>query len=137
MNANQETNEATPASEDLLDVVVVGAGFGGINSLHVYRTAGFKVRLLEAGEGVGGTWYWNRYPGARVDIESLEYSYGFSDEIQQEWKWSRRYAAQEEVEQYLNWVTDKLDLRRDMQFGAHVVRAEFDDDQAIWELETA
>ncbi|PHV67155.1 flavin-containing monooxygenase [Williamsia muralis] len=128
-------NADTP--EDLLDILVVGAGFGGINALHVYRSAGFSVKLLEAGSGVGGTWYWNRYPGARVDIESLEYSYGFSDEIQQEWKWSRRYAAQAEVEQYLNWVTDKLELRDDMIFDSYVARTEFDQERAIWEVETS
>jgi cation diffusion facilitator CzcD-associated flavoprotein CzcO len=126
----------TRTSDDLLDIVVVGAGFGGVNALHVYRQAGFNVRLLEAGAGVGGTWYWNRYPGARVDIESLEYSYGFSDEIQQEWKWSHRYARQEEVERYINWVTDKLDLRSYMQFNSFVERMEFDDADGTWELET-
>ncbi|MGZ6798246.1 MAG: flavin-containing monooxygenase [Mycobacteriaceae bacterium] len=134
-NTQQTSNPVTEVEP--LDVLVVGAGFGGINALHVYRSAGLSVRLLEAGMGVGGTWFWNRYPGARVDIESLEYSYGFSDEIQQEWSWSMRYAEQPEVERYLNWVTDKLDLRKDMQFDAHVTWMEFDEATALWNLETA
>lgn len=136
MTITRETDATRSSTVDRLDIVVVGAGFGGINALHVYRNAGFSVKLLEAGSGVGGTWYWNRYPGARVDIESLEYSYGFSDEIQQEWKWSRRYASQPEVERYLNWVTDKLDLRRDMQFDSHVTSMEFDEAESVWNLET-
>ena len=86
--------------ESVLDVVVVGAGLGGLYMLHRLRGLGFKARVYEAGGGVGGTWYWNRYPGARCDIESLEYSYAFSNELQQDWKWPERYARQETIREY-------------------------------------
>ncbi|MGY4099376.1 flavin-containing monooxygenase [Nocardia sp. R16R-3T] len=115
-----------------VDVVIIGAGFAGLNALYTMRRRGFTTVLLEAGDGVGGTWYWNKYPGARVDIESLEYSYGFRDDIQQDWHWSEKYAGQPEVERYLNWVTDRLDLRRDIRFGRRVTRLIFDEDSAIW-----
>ena len=94
---------------------MVGAGFAGLYALHRLRAAGLRVRVLEQGDGVGGTWYWNRYPGARCDIESVDYSYSFSEELEQEWEWSERYPAQPEILRYLNHVADRFDLRRDIE----------------------
>jgi cyclohexanone monooxygenase len=120
-----------------LDAVVVGAGFAGLFALHRLRSLGLTVRLLEAGDGVGGTWYWNRYPGARCDIESLEYSFQFSGELQQEWEWTERYASQPEILRYLEHVADRFDLRRDVQLGARVGAAHFQEAQECWEVRTA
>jgi len=103
------------------DVVVVGAGFAGMYALHKLRELGFTVKVLEAGDGVGGTWFWNRYPGARCDVNSLEYSYQFSEELQQEWSWSEKYAPQPEILDYANHVADRFDLRRDIQFSTRVI----------------
>ena len=122
---------------DRYDVIVVGAGFAGLNALHRLRSHGLRVRVLEGGSGVGGTWHWNRYPGARVDIESLEYSYAFSEELQQEWSWPERYSEQPDVLRYLEWVADRLDLRRDIQLDTPVVSAVFDEDAATWTVTTA
>ena len=119
-----------------LDVVVVGAGFGGMYMLHRLRGMGLAVRVLEAGSGVGGTWYWNRYPGARCDIESMEYSYQFSDELQQEWAWSERYAAQPEILRYADHVADRFELRQDIQFETRVKAAAFDEAKGGWRIET-
>ena len=110
------------------DVVVVGAGFAGMYMLHRLRGQGFSVRVYEQGDGVGGTWYWNRYPGARCDVESMQYSYSFSDELQQEWDWSERYAPQPEILRYANHVADRFNLRPDIQFYTRVERAVFDED---------
>ncbi len=99
-----------------LDAVVVGAGFAGLYALHKLRSQGLSVRVFETAPDVGGTWYFNRYPGARCDVESIDYCYSFSDELQQEWNWTEKYATQAEILRYLNWVTDKLDLRRDITF---------------------
>lgn len=118
------------------DVVVVGAGFAGMYMLHRLRGLGFRTRVLEAGSGVGGTWYWNRYPGARCDIESMQYSYQFSDELQQEWEWTERYAAQPEILNYANHVADRFDLRRDIEFESSVRSAVWDDGAGRWTLET-
>ena len=122
---------------DRYDVIIVGAGFAGLNALHRIRSHGLRVRVLEGASGVGGTWHWNRYPGARVDIESLEYSYAFSEELQQEWSWPERYSEQPDVLRYLEWVADRLDLRRDIQLDTHVVSAVFDEDAATWTVTTA
>src|ERR1043165_300552 len=119
------------------DVVVVGAGFAGLYMLHRLRGMRFSVRVLEAAGGVGGTWYWNRYPGARCDVESVEYSYQFSPELQQEWEWSERYAAQPELLRYANHVADRFDLRRDIQFNTHVTAAIFDAASSRWVIETS
>ena len=116
------------------DVVVVGAGFAGMYMLHRLRGLGFSVRVYEQGGGVGGTWYWNRYPGARCDVESMQYSYSFSDELQQEWDWSERYAPQPEILQYANHVADRFDLRRDIQFDTRVERAVFDERAKRWSV---
>ena len=109
------------------DVLVIGAGFSGLYTLHRLRQLGLRTRVLEMAENVGGTWLYNRYPGARCDIESIEYSYSFSDEIQQEWVWTETMPAQPEVEAYLNFVADRLDLRRDIQFDTRVVAMAFDE----------
>ena len=105
-----------------LDAVIVGAGFAGMYMLHRLRGLGFTARVLEAGSGVGGTWYWNRYPGARCDVESVQYSYQFSDELQQEWDWTERYAAQPELLRYADHVADRFDLqaRHRLQYARQV-----------------
>ena len=118
------------------DAVIVGAGFAGMYMLHRLRGLGFRARVFEAGSGVGGTWYWNRYPGARCDVESMEYSYQFSDELQQEWEWSERYAAQPELLRYADHVADRFDLRRDIQFDTRVTTAVFDEASGHWTIET-
>ena len=109
-----------------LDVVIVGGGLAGLYAIHRLRGMGLKVRAYEAGSGVGGTWFWNRYPGARCDVESLEYSYRFSDELQQEWKWPERYGTQPEILKYINHVADRFDLRRDVQLNTRIMSAVFD-----------
>jgi cyclohexanone monooxygenase len=119
-----------------LDVIVIGAGFAGLYALHRFRSDGYSVRVLEAGGSIGGTWYWNRYPGARCDVESMQYSFSFSDEIQREWKWSQLYAPQPEILSYINFVADKLGLRRDIQVDARVVAASFDEHARLWEVRT-
>jgi len=119
------------------DVVVVGAGFAGMYMLHRLRGLGFSVRVFEQGSGVGGTWYWNRYPGARCDVESMQYSYSFSDELQQEWDWSERYASQPEILRYANHVADRFNLRADIQFDTSVVACAFDEDTNIWSVTTS
>lgn len=119
------------------DVVVVGAGFAGLYLIHRLRKMGMRVKVFEAGDDVGGTWYWNRYPGARCDVESLEYSYSFSEELQQEWKWSERYAAQPEILKYINYVADRFDLRRNVQLSTRVEKARFDPVTAIWLIHTS
>lgn len=118
------------------DVLVIGAGFSGLYMLHRLRQLGIRARVLEMAENVGGTWLFNRYPGARCDIESIEYSYSFSEEIQQEWVWTESMPAQPEILAYLNYVADRLDLRRDIQFGAEVVAMTFDEDAAMWSVRT-
>ena len=109
--------------EGQLDVAIVGGGLAGLYAIHRLRGMGLKVRAYEAGSGVGGTWFWNRYPGARCDVESLEYSYSFSNELQQEWKWPERYGTQPEILRYINHVADRFDLRRDVQLNTRIVSA--------------
>ena len=133
--AASESGESDGAVAEV-DVVVVGAGFAGIYSLYHLRDLGFTVQVIETGDGVGGTWYWNRYPGARCDVPSLEYSYGFSKELQQEWEWTEIMPAREEIEEYLNHVVDRFDLRRDIKFGTRVTAATFDEAGARWLVET-
>src|ERR1700678_3481806 len=116
------------------DVVVVGTGFTGIYALHRCRQAGWSVLGIEAGDGVGGTWYWNRYPGARCDVESVDYSYSFDQDLQQSWTWSERFAAQPEILAYLRHVADRFDLRRHYRFGVDVVGASFDQDDGRWQV---
>ena len=117
------------------DAVVVGAGFAGLYMLHRLRGLGFSVRVLEAGAGVGGTWYWNRYPGARCDVQSLDYSYSFSDALQQEWDWTEKYATQPEILRYANHVADRFELRRDIQFETRVESARFVQATRTWQVE--
>ena len=118
------------------DAVVVGAGFAGMYSLLRLRELGFRSAVFEAADDVGGTWYWNRYPGARCDIESMDYSYSFSPELQQEWEWTERYATQPEILRYANHVADRFDLRRDIQFNTRVVGATYDERDGVWEVTT-
>jgi cyclohexanone monooxygenase len=122
---------------EVYDAVVVGAGFAGMYMLHRLRGQGFSVRVYEQGDGVGGTWYWNRYPGARCDVESMQYSYSFSEELQQEWDWSERYAPQPEILKYANHVADRFDLRRDIEFSTRVERAVFDENTNRWSVATS
>jgi cation diffusion facilitator CzcD-associated flavoprotein CzcO len=119
------------------DVVVVGAGFAGLRALHTLRCAGHGVAVLEAGAGIGGVWYWNRYPGARCDVESYDYSYAFSPELEQEWRWTQRYATQPEILRYIEHVADRFDLRRDVHLRQRVTRAEWDDEATRWTVHTA
>ena len=121
---------------ETVDVVIVGAGFAGLYLLYLMRRAGIDAVALEAGSGVGGTWYWNRYPGARCDIESMEYSMQFDKELQQEWDWSERYAPQPEILAYANRIADKHDLRRDICFDRRVSTAIWDETAAQWTLTT-
>jgi cation diffusion facilitator CzcD-associated flavoprotein CzcO len=116
------------------DVVIIGAGVTGLYALYRLRALGLSVRAFEAGGGVGGTWYWNRYPGARFDSESYTYGYSFSEELLQEWDWKEHYAAQPETERYLNYVADKFDLRRDIQFNSRVASAVFDERDDRWQV---
>ena len=119
-----------------VDAVVVGAGFAGLYMLYRLRQQGMTARVYEAGSGVGGTWFWNRYPGARCDVNSLEYSYSFSDALQQEWNWSERFATQPEILAYANHVADRFGLRQDIQLETRVTAATFDEDRALWVIET-
>jgi len=121
---------------ETFDAVVVGAGFAGLYMLHKLRELGLTCRVFEAGEGVGGAWYWNHYPGARCDSESYFYCYSFSDEVLQEWTWSERFPGQPEIERYLNFVADRLDLRRDIRFNARVVAAHYNEDSRRWTIRT-
>jgi cyclohexanone monooxygenase len=126
------------AGEVAYDVVVVGAGFAGMYMLHrLLRRLGLSVRVYEQGGDVGGTWYWNRYPGARCDVESMQYSYSFSDELQQEWDWSERYAPQPEILKYARHVADRFNLRSDIQLNTRVDRAVFDERASQWLVTTS
>ncbi|MGJ8536023.1 MAG: flavin-containing monooxygenase, partial [Parasphingopyxis sp.] len=115
-----------------MDVAIVGAGFSGLYLLHTLREMGLSSRVFEAGGDVGGTWYWNRYPGARCDIESVEYSYSWSEELEQEWNWSERYSTQPEILAYINHVADRFDLRRDIRFNTRVEAATYDEGANLW-----
>jgi len=118
------------------DAVVVGAGFAGMYMLHRLRGLGLSARVFEAGSGVGGTWYWNRYPGARCDVESMQYSFSFSEELDQDWSWSEKYAPQPEILSYANHVADRFELRRHIEFDTRVTAATFDENAKCWLIET-
>ncbi|WP_338466895.1 NAD(P)/FAD-dependent oxidoreductase [Novosphingobium sp. ZN18A2] len=133
---DERTGNGRPAEARTVDALVVGAGFSGLYMLHTLRKMGLSTHVIEAGDDVGGTWYWNRYPGARCDIESFEYSYSFDEDLQREWKWSERYAAQPEILSYLRHVADRFDLRRDIAFSTRVTSARWDDDSKRWTIET-
>ncbi|MDO8773481.1 MAG: NAD(P)/FAD-dependent oxidoreductase [Burkholderiaceae bacterium] len=126
----------TPAGSSEVDAVVVGSGFAGLYMLYRLRELGLKAQAFEAGDGVGGTWYWNRYPGARCDVESMQYSYSFSDELQQEWQWTERYPQQAEILSYINHVADRFDLRSDIQFETRVTRAVYNETTERWTVST-
>jgi cation diffusion facilitator CzcD-associated flavoprotein CzcO len=119
------------------DVIVVGAGFAGLYAAHRATMAGLTVLGLDTADGVGGTWYWNRYPGARCDVESVDYSYSFDEELQQTWTWSERFAGQPEILAYLQHVADRYDLSRHYLFGSTVTGAEFDERSGTWEVHAA
>ena len=132
------TNGTGPMGETpRYDVIVIGAGVTGLYSLYRLRENGFSVRSFEDGDGVGGTWYWNRYPGARFDSESYTYGYSFSEDLLQEWDWKELYSGQPENERYLNYVADKFDLRRHIEFNARIASAVYNEDENLWEVETA
>ena len=131
--AASDQTTSRPAAD--VDVLVVGGGITGIYQLYLAREAGFSAQLLEAGDGVGGTWYWNRYPGARFDSESYTYAYLFSRELFDEWEWQEHFAEQPEIERYLNHVVDRFDLRRHMRFGARVTSADYDEPAGAWTVD--
>jgi cation diffusion facilitator CzcD-associated flavoprotein CzcO len=134
--SDQKLQQKAPNDGQQLDVIVVGAGFAGLYLLHRLRGLGLRARVYEAGDNVGGTWYWNRYPGARCDAESLAYSYSFSSDVEQEWSWSERYATQPEILSYAEFVADKFDLRRDIRFESRITKASFADASGRWTVET-
>ncbi|AII05694.1 flavin-containing monooxygenase [Rhodococcus opacus] len=130
-----ERTSTVPAPD--FDAIVIGAGFAGLYALHKLRDQmGLRVQVFEAGDGVGGTWYWNQYPGARCDIESLHYSYSFSAELQQDWEWSEKYASQPEILRYLNHVADRFELRKDIAFETRVTSAVWDEEGTRWQVGT-
>lgn len=126
----------TPARTTKYDAIIVGAGFAGMYMLHKLRGMGLSAHVFEAGSDVGGTWFWNRYPGARVDIESQEYSFSFSKELEEEWQWTERYAPQGELLDYANHIADRFDLRRDISFDTRVESARYDDQSGLWRITT-
>ena len=119
-----------------LDALIVGAGFSGMYMLYKLRKLGLKALILESASDVGGTWYWNRYPGARCDVESMEYSYSFSEELQQEWEWSHKFSTQPEILNYANHVADRFDLRTDIKFDSHVESAVYEESGQYWVITT-
>ncbi len=135
-NTVTTTSAANQGSVEQFDAIIIGAGITGLYQLYRLRELGLTVRLYEAGSGVGGTWYWNRYPGARFDSESYSYGYSFSPELLQEWEWQEHFSGQPENERYLNFVADKFALRRDIQFNARIASARFDEVGNCWELRT-
>ncbi len=131
-----DATQPRPALTAKYDVIIIGAGFAGLYQLHRLRGLGLNAKVIEAGSGVGGTWYWNRYPGARCDVESMQYSYAFSEELQQEWEWPELFSAQPDILKYANHVADKLDLRRDILFDTRVTEARFDESSNEWSVRT-
>lgn len=134
--SSANTSAANAPQPHNVDVVVVGAGFAGMYMLHKLRQIGLSALVFERGTGVGGTWYWNRYPGARVDVESREYSYSFSEDLERDWRWTERYATQPELLRYANFVADRFDLRRDIRFETIVTRMTYDEVANLWTVET-
>src|SRR6185503_1842987 len=135
MAISQSTSTRLGPTRELdYDTIVIGAGISGLYQLYRLRELGQKVRVFEAGTGVGGTWYWNRYPGCRFDSESYSYGYSFSQELLDGWDWTEHFASQPETERYLNHVADRFDLRRDIQFRSRVTKAVFDEAAAAWEI---
>lgn len=136
MTAQPAPSGTAEQTAPAVDVVVVGAGFAGLYALHRLRSQGLSVRVFEAADGVGGVWYWNRYPGARCDVESVDYSYSFDPDLEQEWNWTEKYATQPEILAYLNHVADRFDLRRDISFGTRVTDMVLDEKTLRWEVRT-
>ena len=130
--ADEMLAAGAPPGDETLDVIVVGAGFAGLCSIHQLSRLGLSLRCYEAGSGVGGTWFWNKYPGAQCDVESMEYSYSFSPELQQEWDWSRKYSPQSQILAYANHVADRFNLRRHIQFDTRVLATTYDEATASW-----
>ena len=136
-SATTKTPERESAQTGVFDALVIGAGFSGLYQLLCLRDRlGLSVQVLEAGAGVGGTWYWNRYPGARCDSESHSYCYSFSDELMREWEWSERYPGPPEILRYLNHVADRFDLKRDIRFNTRVKSAHYDETANLWRVTT-
>ncbi|NOP96969.1 NAD(P)/FAD-dependent oxidoreductase [Mycolicibacterium fortuitum] len=136
MTAQAAPSGTAEKTSSEVDVVVVGAGFAGLYALHRFREQGLSVRVFEAADGVGGVWYWNRYPGARCDVESVDYSYSFDKDLEQEWNWTEKYATQPEILAYLNHVADRFDLRRDISFGTRVTDMVLDEKALRWQVRT-
>jgi cyclohexanone monooxygenase len=136
MDAKTLALQARAAETGHFDAIVVGAGFAGMYMLHRLRGLGLSARVYEAGGGVGGTWYWNRYPGARCDVESMQYSFSFSEELDQEWTWSEKYSPQPEILAYANHIVDRFDLRRDIVFDTRVTATTWDQSAKRWQIET-
>ena len=135
MDGSQAIPDAPATDRGLdFDAIVIGAGVSGLYQLYRLRELGLHVRVFETGSAVGGTWYWNRYPGARFDSESWTYGYSFSRELLQEWDWEEHFAGQPETERYLNYVADKFDLRRDIQFNSRVTAAHYQEDARSWDV---
>ena len=132
----KNTTATQSATASPIDAVIVGAGFAGLYSVHKLRGLGLNVQVFEAGSDIGGTWFWNRYPGAQCDVESLEYSYGFSDALQQEWEWPTRFASQPEILRYINHVADRFDLRRNIKLSTRVTQAHYDEKSMLWSIVT-
>lgn len=136
-NVRSRTPASTSSTVSKLDALVIGAGFGGIYALYKLRGQGMSVKAIEKADGVGGTWHWNRYPGARCDVPSLEYSYSFSEDLQQEWNWTELHAGQAEIERYANHVVDRFDLRKDIYFDMEVTSAHYDAIANLWQVQTS
>ncbi|CAF3352085.1 unnamed protein product [Rotaria sp. Silwood2] len=137
MDDVENCNNAEEISSNIIDVVIVGAGFAGLYMLYRLHESGFSAKIIEIADGIGGVWYWNCYPGARCDIDAMQYSYSFSEELQQEWKWSEILPTQPEILRYLNYVADKFDLRKNIELGTQVNAAIFDETHSRWEIETS
>src|SRR5512138_2390640 len=138
-SALQQQKQQSPVVDikpaEQYDVIIIGAGLTGLYQLYRLRELGLSVRCFEDGSGVGGTWYWNRYPGCRFDSESETYGYSWSKELLQEWNWKEHFSGQPENEQYLNYVADKFNLRKDIQFNSRVKSAVYDEKANRWEVE--
>jgi cyclohexanone monooxygenase len=137
MTIQAMAGNVAPSPTKTVDVAVVGAGLAGLYMTHKLVNLGYSVQGLERGPGVGGTWYWNTYPGARCDVESVDYSYSFSRELEQDWEWTERFPTQPELLKYINHVADRFDLRSRYAFGTHIVRAEFDEQTKKWTVTAA
>jgi cation diffusion facilitator CzcD-associated flavoprotein CzcO len=134
-SSTQQTPAAVTAMIEQYDAIIIGAGVSGLYQLYRLRKLGLSVRLYEDGSGVGGTWYWNRYPGCRFDSESETYGYSFSPELLQEWDWKEHYSGQPENERYLNYVADKFYLRRDIQLNSRITSAVYDEREGCWDVQ--